>query len=285
MSTVRSSLAALVALLLLAALLPARARAESPWARDAGQGYTHLNFTYFGAYDAVAEGAGELALPRPLTNQTLHAYAEVGVAPRTSVIGSVPFKFLRSGEATAASALDAGALTAFGDIQLGVKHQFLSVGGWAVGAQLEGIVPTSTADPTTGLRSGLGQWGLAPAVAVGHGWDIAYAQVWGSGVLRLGGYDTLVGAGAEGGVHLWKRLWIALVAQGVASLDNGTHVNAVGVTDAGVFLDGEQFLVVGAKVAVDLTPNVGVDVGAYKTLVSEYTPRAFGINAGVSVQW
>ena len=88
----------LACLPLIAAVAPAFA--ASPRVRDSGHGYGHINFTCFAEYDAVADGAGEIALQRPLTNHTLVGYGEVGVATRTEVLPTVPFSLLRPGEPT-----------------------------------------------------------------------------------------------------------------------------------------------------------------------------------------
>lgn len=271
-------------------LVPIPVNAASPWASGQLHGYAQLGFTYFGDYNAVAGPNGsELPLPRTLTNYTLSGYSQVGIGPQTDVLVTVPFKFLESGAATSGEpSLAAGTLNALGDVSLGLKHQWVNSGGWAMGTQLELSLPTSDSDSATGLRTGYGTFGISPAVAAGYSWSKAYAMVYANGTFRTpiySTYDSLVGGGIEGGYHFWSRLWLAGVVEGVASLEDGNYPNHVGLNDAGVYLDGETYFIAGGKLAVDINKTFGANVGAYKTITSVYTPKAFGLNAGVSAKW
>lgn len=276
---------------LLAGLLaPTEVFAASPWASGQLHGYAQLGFTYFGDYNAVAGPDGsDLSLPRTLTNYTLSGYSQVGIGPSTDVLVTVPFRFLASGAATADEpSLAAGTLNALGDVSLGLKHQWVKSGGWAMGTQLELTLPTSDSDAATGLRTGYGTFGISPAIAAGYSWSNAYAMAYANGTFRTPiytTYDSLVGGGIEGGYRFWSRLWLASVVEGVGSLDDGNYPNLVGLNDAGVYLDGETYFIAGGKLAVDISKSFGVNVGAYKTIVSVYTPKAFGINVGISAKW
>lgn len=274
----------------LVALCPAPVLAASPWVSGQLHGYAQLGFTYFADYDAVAgPGGTDVALPRTLTNYTVSGYTQVGIAPHTDLQLTVPVKLLATGAPVGGEpTLASGTLNNLGDISIGAKHQWVESGGWALATQLDVSLPTGDSDVLTGLRTGYGTFGLSPAVAVGRGWQDAYVMAYAMATFRTPmaqTYDTLLGAGVEGGYHLWSRLWLAGVVEGVTSMEDGSYVNRIGLNEAGVFLDGESYFVAGGKLAVDITKAVGANVGAYKTITSVYTPKAFGVNVGVSAKW
>lgn len=277
-------------LLATAALLAPPAHAASPWPRGQLHGFTHLNFSYFSDYNAVAApGGGDVSLPRVLTNYTLSAYGQLGIAPRSDLVVDVPVKILATHtQVYDGPTLNQGSLTAIGDISLGLGHQFFSIGGWAMGGQVDVTLPTSTHDEATGLRSGLGTFALTPSLAVGRGWSKAYFLVNSKVTTRAPlsqDYTSTFGAGIEAGYSFFDRIWLAAVLDSVLGLADGSPGAGLGYSNAGVYLDAEQYFVAGGKVAGAITPNFGLTLGAYKTIWSVFTPRAFGLNVGMYAQW
>lgn len=261
--------------------------AAGPWTAGSGHGAVHANYTFFTPYEAVAGlGSDDLELPRELRNHTVHLHGQVGLTDAVDAVAAVPVHALRAGDPVASDPeLDAGTLTALGDAQVGAAGQLPLDGSWAVGGQLLLTLPTASYRAETGLRSGLKAWAVAPSVAVGHGWEHTWLQADVFASLPLADLAPALGAGVEGGVRAWDRLGLAAVARGQAALRDGDRTERLGRSEAGVYLDQEAWLVVGGKAWLELFGGLAVDAGAYKTITSALTPRALGVNAGVSFAW
>lgn len=77
---------------------------QSPWVTEKGKGYFQLGYTSIGPYsDLFTKTGANYSLTREVTDQTVQLYGEFGLGSNTSIITSVPFKFLEAGALTAAN--------------------------------------------------------------------------------------------------------------------------------------------------------------------------------------
>ena len=147
------------ALLAATATTTSTATAQSPWAQESGGGFVQLA-AYSIQYDKLFRSSGsDFRTSREIRDVTAELYGEYGVGEDWTLIGRVPLKFLDAGdpvpESTLPLTIQQGSFTAFGNVEFGVRHQFVQTeGGFVVAAQFDVELPTSDFDEATGLRSG-----------------------------------------------------------------------------------------------------------------------------------
>jgi hypothetical protein len=161
LATAAPSGALLLALALAVALGPRTAQAQA-WISEPGSGYLQLGYRRI-AGDAFYDASGESqALPSTYTQQTLSAYAEVGVVPRWLQL-SVQGELYRHN-----SLADQGATHGLGDLRVGAWTGLLQGRHNLAFGVLVGL-PTGDERPSAGPGADLIAEGIARSLPTGDG--------------------------------------------------------------------------------------------------------------------
>jgi hypothetical protein len=268
-------------------LLVSSARGQSPWTPQKGHGYSQLSFNLIGPYQKLyLAGGGNQELNRKISDYTLQAYAEWGLTDRTALIVSVPWKIVKSGEEVngAVSTLPMASLSAFGNVEWGIRQNFIQKKVVFSGQLLiEGR--TARFDAGSGLRSGYDAWAFVPSLSIGQGTDRLYGYVSAGTGIRTHQYSSDYRLNAEGGYKLFKRWWIIAVLNYRGSFKNGTVDLPESNRLTGLYVNDQTFFAYGLKTILEFNARWGLNAAAYGATSGNYVAKAPSLNAGIYYKW
>ncbi len=262
-------------------------QAQSPWTPKQGHGYAQLSFNAIHQYNSLfLSDGGKLLLKRQLSDYTIQAYGEYGLTDRTAIIGAVPLKVLRSGEAQngLSPSTQSGSLSALGNIEAGIRHNFISKGAVFSG-QLTVEAATSAYQDATGLRSGYDAWAFVPSLSLGQGTGKLYGYVSVGTGFRTSGYSSDFRLNAEGGYKFFSKWWIVAVLNLRESYQNGNVALPANNRQTGLYVNNQSYFAYGVKTIIEITPKFGVNGAFYVAGGGNFVAESPSVNLGVYVKW
>lgn len=233
------------------------------WTEPKGGFYIKLDQSFLKA-NAYYDTEGNRIPIRTLGTYTTSLYARYGVHKKITLFGYIPF-FVRNtlnetvGRQTDMTLQPGVANNGFGDMNLGMQYGIYQKKGVAMSLSLLlGIPSGSTSDPN-GLFTGDGEFNQLLQFDLGYGRGIGKQTIYGNVYFgfnnRTKGFSEEFRWGLEAGVTLWKRLFIALKADGVESFQNGDGGNEGGI---GLFANNVEFILYGPEIAYIHKEKLGV---------------------------
>ncbi|MDN5203538.1 hypothetical protein QQ008_19275 [Fulvivirgaceae bacterium BMA10] len=262
------------------------ANAQSPWTQKKGEGYFQLSYTTIADYSALflADG-GSWRLSRPVSDITLSFYGEYGLSDDITILTSVPFKLLETGNelvqnpSIAVPTIGAGNLNTLGNLQVGVRKNFVNK-NFILSGQIKAELPTGSFDAATGLRSGLDALSIIPSVSIGKGWTDYYGYINVGTSIRTNDYSGDLIIGGELGAHVLDRLWLIAVLDIIENFENGNVQEDSRNLETGLYVNNQEFLAYGFKGIVEITDNFGVNVAFYGASSGNFVARRASTNFG-----
>lgn len=245
----------LLSLLLLSSTL---SFAQSPWTQKKGKAFTQISYSTISEYKALF-GSPDYATERVITDNTIQIYGEYGLSDKTSLVLNLPIKLLKSGSAINPNVLaltKSDNLTAFGNMELGVKHNFYNK-KWLVTGQLNIEANTSSYDKPTGLRSGIDAFTVTPLITAGRGYNKLYYQAFVGAHLRTNNYSSALKVGGEIGVKPINRLWLIAYVDVVSSFNNENRQLPLENVLTGLYLNDQEYGGFGLKAVGEFTNKFG----------------------------
>lgn len=258
---------------------------QSPWVAEKSKGYFQLGYTDIGPYsDLFTKTGGSYPLTREVTDQTLQLYGEYGLGFKTSIITSIPFKFLKTGDFTSNSIPspipnEEGTFSTIGNIQLAARHNFIS-SKLVFSGQLMIELPTAGYDDATGLRGGLDALAVIPTVSFGMGRSKFYEYLSTGTAIRSNGYSSEWRLSGEFGYKIINRVYLIFVIDVVQSFENGDARPDANQLQTGLYLNNQSFFAYGLKTIIGFTDHVGVTGGVYGAGSGNLVAKSPSINAG-----
>lgn len=257
-----------MAALCLAAVVPSVF--AGPWTRKQGTGFVQLGFSTIGYKKVYDDRSVKQPLPVDVRDNVLQLLGEYGFTDYLTVSATVPFKFL-SADGTVASRSNSGV----GDIDLGLKYNWLNVNGFVLTAEALFGLPVGSTTNMDGLRLGDGEFNVTARVLAGKSFyptplyisaDLGFN-------LRTNNFSHDVPFSFEAGYgFLDHRLYVILLFSGRESLSNkptlGTNPSASERNAAGFGLYGNnlEFLAIVPKVFYRIHERWAISV-SYATAV------------------
>ena len=276
-------------LLLFLALLPLLVQAQSPWPRSKAGFYAQAAWHFIPAYEelfSAFDGLDAYPLDRELNENTFQLYGEYGLTRKTTLLASIPVRFLKAGRFLnnfATPETQEGTLTALGNVSLGVR-QALIEGNLRLTGSLRIDLPASQYDAATGLSAGYDAWTLQPTLSTGMGFGRAYWFAYAGYGWRSRGFSGVIDAGLEGGVRI-KSVWLIGFSQWLHSLKDGDVALPVHNRLTGLYVDRQQWLSIGVKGIVEFNRFWGVVVSAAGAADGEWVPKRPGFGVGAYFKW
>lgn len=256
--------------------------AQSPWTQKKGEAYLQLTFTTIPKYSELY-GNPDYSSEREISDNTLQLYAEYGLSDKTTLIANLPLKLVASNDlvtATATPFTTEESLTSLGNVQLGIKHNFLNK-KWLVSGQLTVEANTGTFNTASGLRTGYDAWTLTPIVSVGRGFDSWYIQAFTGVDIRTNEYSSAYKLGGELGYKAADWLWVAGFLDGVMSFQNGEAVIPVTNALTGLYVNNQSYAAFGLKFIGEINKNFGANLGLGGALGGRRVPKSPALSVGV----
>ncbi|CAL2103772.1 conserved exported protein of unknown function [Tenacibaculum sp. 190130A14a] len=254
--------------------------AQSPWTKKKGEGYVQLSFTTISNYDQLY-GNPDYATQREITDNTLQLYAEYGLSDKTTLIGNIPLKLIQTGDAVATTPIiTEESKTTLGNIQLGIKHNFINK-KWLLSGQLTVEANTSSYEAASGLRSGYDAWSFTPLVIAGRGFDNWYVQAFTGFDIRTNDYSSNYKLGGEVGYKAIDWLWIAGFLDGVMSLKNGDLIQPIQNIATGLYVNDQSYAAFGLKLIGEFNDKFGANLGFGGAFSGRNVPKKPAISFGL----
>ena len=259
---------------------------QSPWTKKKNEGYVQLNFTSIASYNKVF-GNPEYDTQREITDNTLQFYGEFGITNTITLFANVPLKMLKSGDFSKDMSLVLPSFitakateTTLGNIQLGVKHNFINK-KWLVSAQLAIEANTSSYNAEAGLRSGYDAWTVTPLILAGRGFDKWYIQAFTGADIRTNNYSSNFKLGGEIGYKTLDWLWIAGFLDGVASFKNGDIALPQENLATALYVNDQSYAAFGLKFIAEFNKKIGANIGLGGAFAGKNVAKVPAISVGL----
>jgi hypothetical protein len=271
--------------------LPLFISAQSPWVRSRGGFYAQLGFHTLPKYDAVFNGEGKIEkLDREISESTLQFYGEFGITPRLTLVASLPYKFLESGEIVPNSPslvlprVSAGKLRGLGNTSFALRRKILEKGGVNIAATVKAELPASKQLDSIGLRTGYNTATFTPMLSIGMGYKRAYWFAYGGYGFRTNDFQSTPNFGIEGGKK-FRKIWIVAFTEflGTINVKNPTTPTTFNFTNS--YIDNQQFVSVGFKGIFEINQFAGLVVSLAGAPKARYLPATPGIGVGFWAKW
>ncbi len=234
--------------------------AQSPWTQDKGSGFAQLSLMTIPGYSDFAL-AGNLNRPatRVYTEYGVQLYGEYGLIDGTTLVGSIPLKYLQAGAAvdSLTPVTAEGDFLSTGNFRLAVKQRIYNE-GLAVAGQFGIEAPTGASQAATGLRTSFQSWTFTPSLSVGSGFGKGYVYGYGGVAFRTNDYSHYFTGGLEGGYKVFKPLWAMLYMNVNRSFWNSTRLETPQHIDSGFYVNDQEWITLSLKLLFEINDNLGL---------------------------
>ncbi|MCB0489901.1 MAG: hypothetical protein R2820_14820 [Cyclobacteriaceae bacterium] len=263
------------------------ANGQSPWVAGKGKGYVQVGFTSIGPYQELFQSdGGSYRLSHVITDRTLQFFGEYGVADHTSILASVPFKFLTQGEGFDPffPATRKTSFSTIGNIQIAARHNFTDE-KFLLSTQWTLEIPTAGFDELNSIRGGLNAYSLIPSMSIGKGFSNFYAFASTGFAVRTNNYSSDFRVGAEAGYKVIDRIYLILVLDIVESLKNGSVFEDLTLRRIGLYLNNQSYFAYGIKTIIGFTDKLGINGAFYGARSGNLVARSPSLNLGAYYKW
>ncbi|QNM85043.1 hypothetical protein H9W90_12700 [Polaribacter pectinis] len=236
--------------------------AQSPWTKEKGDLFVNLSYSTISDYNEIF-GDPDYTTERNITDRTYQVYGEYGFTDKTSLVFSVPLKSIKTADSPnfigGIASTDSGSKTSFGNIQLGLKHQFYNK-GWVLAGQLLTEINTSSYDNATGIRTGYDAFTFTPQFLAGKSFGKTFLQTHIGADIRTNDYSSNFKIGGEFGGKISKNIWLIGYVDVVKSFENGNVVLPANNLDTGLYVNDQEYGAYGLKGILQLC-DLGITAG------------------------
>lgn len=259
--------------------------AGGPWANGKGHGYAQMGIS-LNYYNSIFYNGGKMLLNRAVHDNTYQVYGEYGITNKLSVVGVVPFKFLRSSEppiGNPTNLLASGSLNAFGNISVAGKYTFYDK-NVHIAFQLLIESNTHSLKNEIGLRTGYNAWAAVPSILAGASSNKFYGFFNAGYAFRSNGYSEELRADLEVGYEPIKKLSFAIVFNNKISMKNGVVAEG-NVNQTAMYVNNQAYNAFGIKLAKGIGDKMGINMSAYGAFAGNWVAAAPTFNGGVYYKW
>ncbi len=248
------------------------------WSEKKGEGYFKLSQSMLQANGYYDANGNRIAI-RTIGTYTTSLYGRYGITDKWTVLAYVPV-FVRhtlnevEGRQSGETLTPGAEKNDFGDMFAGAQYGFFKKKGFAL--SFTGILglPTGSTNDPNGLFTGDGEFNQMLQFDAGYGRQIKkqtlYGNLYAGFNHRTRGFSEEIRFGLEVGTVLWKRLFIALKADGIKSLKNN---NATQPGSIGLFANNVEYILYGPEIAYIIKEQWGFSYN-YTTATAVVTALA-----------
>ncbi len=232
---------------------------QSPWVAKKNGYYFQFAYHTVPEYTRLFDTRTEsIITSRKIVDNTLQLYGEYGISDKVTLVASIPYKILKSGDLNpnyqgpGTDIPDAARVYAFGNTQLSIKYKLLDK-KWVAAGQLRIEFPAEYAKgEKSGLIPGYDAFSFAPIISVGRGWNKFYAYYWLSGIFRTNNYSEYLNTGIEGGWKPFKGFWLITYVELLYSFKNGSKELPPPEKQFGLYSNDLEYFSFGFKGVYDI---------------------------------
>jgi hypothetical protein len=220
--------------------------AQQAWTKEKGKFFGQVGASFL-TYNQLLNGKtspGDWTdLNANFSDMTLQAYGEYGITNKLMVSAQLPLRLLSVSDIQAPNTIQAGDLTALGNIHAALTANFYNKDGIVLSGKANVGLPTAKYDDVTGLRSGFDATTFEPSLLFGFGHAKFFASAEAGYVLRTNNYSNRTHLAGQIGKFFGKKKKLIgiLNLEMMKSGTNGTYNDAKSVK-TGLYLDEQSYL-------------------------------------------
>lgn len=272
-------------IVLFAFLLSITIFAQSPWTKDKGDIFAQFSFTTISNYDKIF-GDPDYNIVGKISDRTYQIYSEYGLTGKTSLLVNIPFKAIRFKKQNTINCITAPCPSndfdknesSFGNIELGVKHQFYN-DGWVIAGQLSAALNTSSYH-TNGIRTGYDAYTFTPLFIAGKSFGNTYLQTHIGAQIRTNNYSSNFKFGAEYGGKIFTNFWLIGYVDIVKSLENGAVILPPNNLATALYINNQEFGTYGLKTIWQFC-DLGLTAGFGSAFYGNNVPKKAAFTIGI----
>lgn len=232
---------------------------QSPWVAKKNGYYFQFSYNPIPQYTSLFDARPEsIITSRKIKDATLQLYGEYGLTDKFTLVASIPYKILKSGDLNTnyqgpiSDIPSAANVNAFGNIQLSMKYKLLDK-KWVAAGQFKIEFPAEyeKGEPS-GLIPGYDAYAFSPILSIGRGWNKFYTYLWLSAIFRTNNYSEYLYAGIEGGWKPFKGFWLIIYSEVLNSFKNGNKALPPPEKQFGLYSNDLEYFSFGLKAVYDL---------------------------------
>ncbi|SHM92260.1 hypothetical protein [Polaribacter sp. KT 15] len=257
---------------------------QSPWTKEKKDLFLNLSYTSIANYNELF-GDPDYKTEKNITDKTYQIYGEYGLTNKTAFVFNIPLKSIKTEDTNnLISSLDSGSKTAFGNISLGLKHQFYNK-NWVISGQLVTELNTSTFDENTKIRTGYDAFTFTPQLLIGKSFGKTFLQTQIGADIRTNDYSNNFKIGGEFGGKISKNIWLIGFVDIVKNLDNGVYkpgeINPQTLTPRnGLYVTDQEYGAYGLKGILQLC-DLGITTSFGNAFFGNNVPKKTAFSIGI----
>ena len=257
---------------------------QGPWTQKKGKFYTQISFTTIPNYDTLF-GDPDYSIPGEISDYTLQFYNEYGLSSETTLLVNIPYKFI-SNEGLVNPCLAApcpeysNKKNALGNIEIGIKYNFYKK-DWLVSGQFSVEANTGSFDINSGIRTGYDAFTFTPLFLTGKSFNKSYLQTFVGTRIRTNKHSSNFKIGGEYGRKVTKNIWLIGFLDIEKSFKNGTVVLPNSNLATGLYVNNQEYGVVGVKAIGEFFDNFGITASLPAALFGNNVAKQVALSFGV----
>jgi hypothetical protein len=257
---------------------------QGPWTQKKGKLYTQLSFTTIPYYDTLF-GDPDYSIPGKISDNTLQFYSEYGLSSKTTLLINIPYKFI-SNKGLVNPCLIApcpeysNKKNTLGNIEIGIKHRFYKK-DWLVSGQFSLEANTGSFEANSGIRTGYDAFTFTPLFLAGKSFGKSYLQTFIGTRIRTNNHSSNFKIGGEYGGKLHKNIWIIGFLDIEKSFKNGTVVLPSSNLATGLYVNNQEYGVIGVKVIGEISNNFGITASLPAAFFGNNVAKQVAISFGI----
>jgi hypothetical protein len=257
---------------------------QGPWTQKKGKFYTQISFTTIPNYDTLF-GDPDYSIRGEISDQTLQFYSEYGLSSKTTLLINIPYKFI-SNKGLVNPCLVApcpeysNKKNNLGNIEIGIKHNFYKK-DWLVSGQFSVEANTGSFDINSGIRTGYDAFTFTSLFLAGKSFGKSYLQTFIGTRVRTNKYSSNFKIGGEYGGKISKNIWIIGFIDIEKSFKNGTIVLPGSNLATGLYVDEQEYGVIGVKAIGKFSDNLGITASLPAALFGNNVAKQIALSFGI----
>ena len=254
--------------------------AQSPWTKEKGDLFVNVSYTTISDYNEIF-GDPDYFTNGKITDNTYQIYSEYGLSDKTTFIASIPFKNISLDEfkfcnGNTCIGEDFNE-TAFGNISLGIKHQFYNK-GWVISGQFVTELNTGSFDEKSGIRTGYDAFTFTTQLLAGKSFGKTFFQSHIGVDVRTNDYSNNFKIGGEFGGKVLKNIWLIGFVDVVESFEDGNRINDNPLN--GLYQNDQEYGAYGVKAILQLC-DLGVTASFANAFSGNNVPKQTAFSIGI----
>lgn len=262
---------------------------QGPWTQKKGEFYSQISFTTISNYDEFF-GDPDYSINGKISDNTIQLYNEYGISDNTTLLINVPLKLISVKDL---KYIDPAVncfgdctenindnKTSLGNIEVGIKHNFYKK-DWLLSGQLSVEANTNSYHKNSGIRTGYDAFTFTPLFLSGKSFNNSYLQTFIGAKIRTNNYSSNFKIGGEYGNKIFKNFWLIGFLDIEKSFNNGNIILSDKNLITSLYVNDQEYGVVGAKVIGEFSDNFGVTASLPAAFFGNNVAKQVALSFGI----